>query len=329
MKKHPYLRIWKAVAGAIMVLSSSAMAAGSMGTFVQLNRGCAGKTVEQWRQDFEQMAKAGITRVMVQWVADDQVTYFAKGTDAAESYPVLERMFAGLEGVGMDVYLGLRHDPDYWTEITGRETTLRDYFLIRQGRNLSVQKALLKAFGGQAAWKGYYLPDEIDDKSWRVDGRGKLMRTYLHDMVRALKRADSSRPVAVSAFFRGRTSPDVYARTLRGLVAETGVDEVLIQDGCGEADPPFRYLPDYYKAIRAEWGNTQSPSVGCVVEAFRRVATTNGVFAAEPAAAGQLQAQLKLAREHFDRILLFSFLDYVDPDLGSDGAAVYQVLLAP
>ncbi len=314
---------------AILLFSGSAMAAGSTGTFIQLNRGVAEKTVEQWRQDFEQMTKAGITRVVVQWVADDKVSYFAQGADAGESYPVLERMFAGMGGTGMEVYLGLRHDPGYWTEITGREVTLRDYFLIRQRHNLGVQKALVKAFGGQAAWKGYYLPDEIDDKSWRADGRGKLMRTYLHDMARAVKREDASRPVAVSAFFRGRTSPDVYARTLRGLVVETGVDEVLIQDGCGESDPPFRYLPDYYKAIRTEWTNTQSPSVGCVVEAFRRVATTNGVFAAEPAAGGQLQAQLKLAREHFDRVLLFSFLDYADPDLGPGGAAAYQAISAP
>jgi hypothetical protein len=147
-------------------------------------------------------------------------------------------------------------------------------------------------------------------------------------MACALKKADPDRPVAVSAFFRGRTSPDVYARTLRGLVVDTGVDTVMIQDGCGESDPPFRYLPDYYKAIKEDW-KMESPSVECVVEAFRRVATTNGAFAAEPAKADLLKAQLKLARENFGRVLVFSFLDYTDPDLGGGGAAAYQVLSVP
>jgi hypothetical protein len=42
-----------------------------------------------------------------------------------------------------------------------------------------------------------------------------------------------------------------------------------------------------------------------------------------------LKAQLKLARENFDRVTVFSFLDYTDPDLGASGAAAYQALLAP
>ncbi len=327
MKKNTYQAMVKVVV-AMMLIAGSAVAAGSLGTFVQLNRGIADKTVEQWRHDFEQMTNAGITRVVVQWAADDKVSYFTNSLPFAEQYPVIERLFAGMEGIPLSVYLGLRHDPNYWTEITGREVTLRDYFLVRLAHNLGLQKALMDAFSGQKAWKGYYLPDEIDDKSWRGDGRGKFMRDYLVSMAGALKKADPGRTVAVSAFFRGRTSPDVYARTLRGLVAETGLDDVMIQDGCGESDPPFRYLPDYFKAIREHW-KMEAPSVECVVEAFRRVATTNGAFAAEPVNADLLKAQLKLARENFDRVTVFSFLDYTDPDLGASGAAAYQALLAP
>lgn len=303
-------------------------AGGGLGTFVQLNRGSAEATVEQWRRDFEQMTKAGITRVVVQWTADDTIAYFGNDLLFEEKFPVLERMFSGMEGLALEVYLGLRHDPNYWTAITGREATLRDYFLIRQARNLRLQEALLKAFGGQVAWKGYYIPDEIDDKSWRGDGRGTFMRDYLKGLAGGLKKADEGRKVAVSAFFRGRTAPDVYARTLKGMVADSGVDAVMLQDGCGESDPPFRYLPDYYKAVKEGWGGAL-PSVECVVEAFRRVATTNGVFAAEPAGGDLLRAQLQLAREHFDRVLVFSFLDYTDPDLGPHGEAAYRALSAP
>ncbi len=319
-------RLWyKAAAVAVLMTAHNLLAAEPLGTFIQLNQASGDRTVEQWRGDFEQMAKAGIGRVIVQWAADDSLAYFETGLPYAAKLPVLERMFAGMEGMTFEVYLGLTHDANYWTVVTGREKTVRDYFLLRLARNLKLQAGLLEAFGARPSWKGYYIPDEIDDKTWRGDGHGRLIRQYLRDMATGLKKADPGRKVAVSAFFRARTAPDVYARTLRGLVADSGVDQVLVQDGCGEADPPFRYLGDYYMALKEGWGE-QGPRLECVVEAFRRVATTNGVFQAEPADEESLRAQFKLAREHFDRVTVFSFLDYADPDLGPGGAAAYKIL---
>lgn len=309
-------------------LAACLQAGEPLGTVIQLGRSSADKTVEQWRGDLDQMSKAGIRRLVVQWVAEEPVAYFGTKLPYAEQYPVLERMFSAMEGMSFEVYLGLANDPGYWTAITGRDITVRDYFLLRLARNMKIQAALLDAFGTRDAWKGYYIPDEIDDKSWRGDGRGVLMRDYLKAMVAGLKKADPSRKVAVSAFFRARTAPDVYARTLRGLVAETGMDLVLVQDGCGESDPPFRYLEDYYAALREGWKGAE-PRLECVVEAFRRVSTTNGVFAAEPVAASDLKSQMQLARQHFGGVLLFSFLDYTDPDLGSRGAEAYKALLSP
>lgn len=313
---------------AALVMTGGMLAADPLGTFVQFNRASVERTPEQWRADFEQMAKAGIRRVIIQWVAEDPVAYFETRLPYAEKHPVLERMFAGMEGLSFEVYLGLDHDANYWTAITGRDKTVRDYFLVRLARNQRIQNALLEAFGTQPAWKGYYIPDEIDDKSWRGDGRGSLMREYLRAMTGAIKKADPSRNVAVSSFFRARTAPDVYVRTLRGLVLDAGLDQVLVQDGCGESDPPFRYLGDYYAALKENW-NAQSPRLECVVEAFRREATADGTFKAGTAEAGSLRDQLKLARKHFDSVFVFSFLDYLDPDLGGKGAAAYQELPGP
>ncbi len=326
-----FIRCRRSILAVLAALFCAAplMAGEPLGTFIQFSRASADKSVEQWRADLEQMSKAGIRRIIVQWVAEDPVAYFKSDLfPYAEPYAVLERMFEAMKGMSFEVYLGLVHDPGYWTAISGRDITVRDYFLLRTARNLKVQAALLDTFGSQDSWKGYYIPDEIDDKSWRGDGRGGLVREYLRAMTAGLRKADPRRKVAVSAFFRARTAPDVHARTLRGLVADTGVDQVLVQDGCGESDPPFRYLGDYYAALQEGWKGA-APQLECVVEAFRRVPTTNGVFAAEPVPASDLRSQIQLANRHFSGVLLFSFLDYTDPDLGTRGAEAYKVLLKP
>ncbi len=297
------------------------------GTFVQLNRKVSEKTVEAWRSDLAQMRQAGLRTLIVQWSAEEKTSYFNNDLPFDEKFDTLERIFEAIGDDAVDVYLGLEHDPDYWTEITARERTLRDYFLVRIARNLKLQQALLSAFSQRKNWRGYYIPEEIDDKSWRSARRSQLMGDYLKRLTWQIKKADSGREVCVSTFFRGRTAPDVYARNLVEMTRDTGLDHVLVQDGAGEGDPPLKYVPKYYQALQEAWGKG-TPDLWCVVEAFRRVDGGKG-FKAVPAAPARLQEQLKSGRLAFTNLVLFTFFDYADPDLGKTAGEAFRALKAP
>jgi len=230
----------------------------------------------------------------------------------------------------MAVHLGLMSDPGYWGAITGRDRVLRDYFLLRVARNERLQLQLLERFGNRSEWAGYYIPDEIDDLTWRSPGRADHMRNYLALMAQRLRTNDVARTIAVSAFFRGRTAPDIFARTLLGLTTNLAarVDALLIQDGAGVGDPPANYMPLYFKALSESWP-AGAPRLWGIVELFAQTSRGKETFAAVPAQPARVSGQIAAVAPYVERLVAFTVKDYADPSRGPAAAALFQALSEP
>ncbi len=336
-------RMWSRVAALLGVLALPAVtgAGGRLdGSFVQLTRAAAAWSAAEWSDALKQIKDAGLDTVIVQWCAVDGVAYLRTGRKQSETeesvaypeqYDVLTPLFAAAREQGLSVWLGLHQDSTYWTQIKARDVVLRDYFLTRVARNERLQRELVARYGQETAWVGYYLPDEIDDLSWRAPGRRALIRDYLALSVQRIRVHDGARPVAVSAFFRGRTAPDLYAALLRDIVTtEPAVDRVLVQDGAGVlgsgggvGDPPLAFAAEYYKVLRAGWPE-QGPALELVLEAFEQ--TQADPFAARPAAPERLLKQHALAAPYFGSLTLFTLLDYADPRAGDAASALHAAV---
>jgi len=317
--------IYIAILVAALGSSRPAFAGGVSGTFIQLNRATAEKTTGQWKEMLNRMSAAGINTLIVQWTAETPVVYFKNnGLDFKEKYDALERLFAAAEGRNFQFMLGLQNDEAFWREITAGNKVLRDYFLIRLAQNERLQKALLKSFGKRTDWVGYYIPDEIDDLSWRELTRQKILKDYLRLTIRTLRANDATRSIAISAFIRMRTAPQIAAKTLSSLTSDIGLDYLLIQDGAGLNDPPPDIIPRYYGALNAgqQWQKTR---LWIVLEAFRQTSGPDERFAAEPATPERFFRQMQAA-SGFERLIIFSFPDYVDPDRGKAAKALYESL---
>jgi hypothetical protein len=304
------------------------------GTFVQLTRAVATNSVADWRTDLAAVKAAGMDTLIVQWTAEAPVAYFAADTNdlpmCPETYATVERLFEAAGDSGLSIYLGLMNDPGYWKAITGRDRVLRDYFLLRVARNERLQKQLLARFGHHREWVGYYLAEEIDDLTWRSPSRAALLRNYLSLMTGRLKLNDPGRPVAVSAFFRGRTAPDIFARTLLDLTTNSAqrVDAILVQDGAGADDPPLAYIPLYYGALREAW-TAEAPQLWGVVELFAQTSAEGKPFTAVPAGPSRVARQVAAAAPLVDRLVVFTLKDYADPSRGAEAARLHQMLCAP
>ena len=298
---------------------------GVSGAFLQLNRQAAGQTAEQWKTLLTRMRAIGIDTLIVQWTAEAPVLYFKdQDLDFKEQFDTIERLMEAERGLRFSIFLGLQNDPAFWKEITARDKALRDYFLERQAQNERIQAALLKTFGQRDDWVGYYIPDEIDDLSWRDAGRRQLLKDYLHATVRSLRKHDTHRTIAISAFFRARTAPTAVAETWNALTADTGLDYLLLQDGAGNNDPEDDVLPLYYQAL-LNLRREHAPELWAVLEAFRRTSGNAEPFAAQPAPPDDFGRQIRAAAG-FKRRVLFTFPDYVDPERGAAARALYQSL---
>ena len=305
-----------------VLLAASAWAEIS-GSFIQLHRGKTERTVEEWRADFKGIKALGGTMLIVQWVAEEPVLFFEPDNrnslpEMDEAYPVLERIFEAAESEGMELILGLQHHPEYWDQIKGREKVIRDFFRIRMARNHRLQQALLHAFGDRSTWTGYYIPDEIDDFTWRGPSMAALMRDYLQQMTAILRENDPGRSVSVSAFFRGRTAPDYVVENFAAILADTGIDYLMLQDGVGVGEPPLAYVHLFYQAFADHWGSDQQaehlplPALWGVIETFEQVSGPDQPFVAVGASADRIQEQISVAQPFFDRLILFTFDDYID-----------------
>ncbi len=304
-------------------------------TFVQLTRAVATNSVAEWQADINRLKAAGIDTLIVQWTAEPPVVYFQGDTNdlrqCHETYGALENLFEAVKGSGIAVHLGLVSDPGYWGAITGRDPVVRDYFLLRVARNEALQQQLLDRFGNRAEWVGYYIPDEIDDLTWRTPGRAVLMRDYLALMTQRLRANDTVRTVAVSAFFRGRTAPDIFARTLLNLTTNTAasrVDALLIQDGAGVGDPPATYMPLYFQTVSGLWP-AEAPRLWGVVELFAQTSHAAEPFIAAPAEPVRVSGQIASVAPYVERLVAFTFKDYADPARGPAAAALYRALSEP
>ncbi len=300
--------------------------AGVSGAFIQFNRADAKRPVDQWQAMLGRMQAVGINTLVIQWTAAAAVLYFKdKDLDFKEQHDTLERLLQAAGGMNFSIFLGLQSDPSFWKEITARDKALRDYFLVRLAQNERLQQALLKTFKKQTNWTGYYIPDEIDDLSWRDPARGLLLKNYLRQTIQSLRRCDPDRPIAISAFGRVRTAPTLAAATLDGLTEGIGLDYLLIQDGAGGGDPPDDVLPLYYQAL-LNCRRGRAPERWAVLEAFRQTSGNTEPFAAKPAPADDFGRQIRAAAG-FKRRILFSFPEYADPERGAEAKALYQSLI--
>jgi hypothetical protein len=124
--------------------------------------------------------------------------------------------------------------------------------------------------GAHAAWRGWYLANEIDDRSWRQAGCRPLWLAHLQDRIEQLRRLDLAqpRPVAVSGFANVDTPLNTVAQQWHDWLADLRVDEVLFQDTIGAKQQPTQRVAALYarvSAVAAAHGRCFTP----VVELFR------------------------------------------------------------
>lgn len=282
---------------------------GVNGVFIQLDRNYATKTTDDWKTIFQNLKSSNIDTIIIQWSAENDIIYFDASLDYKEKYNVLEKIFAVAGDMDFNIYLGLHNETTYWTQIIAPLDVLDNFFYLRVEVNERLVKDLIRKFGLLKALTGYYIPDEIDDLNWRLPERIEMFNKYLKLMVERIRVYDNKRPIAISAFVRSRTSPRIFAENINNILRGTGVNILCVQDGAGENNPPEYYRPFYFEYIKLF--NEDLVTLWGVIEVFTRTSKGEEVFAAQTAPSDRIKRQIVLAKDYFQKLVLFS-LQYLD-----------------
>ena len=315
------------------------------GTFVQLWDTHTTWESARWNDLLASLRAIGVTEIIVQWTTTQTnatqtnvtQTNTAQASPAqagsAETarpaaapmqlHPALPLLLQAAEAQHMQIVLGLVHDPAYWDKIKAEPDIVRYYLRQLGNTSLHAARAALLLPGSKNVVSGFYIPQEIDDKTWLEPERQSALVDWLTNLRAGLLAAAPGLPVAISGFSNAFAEPAMLEQFWQTVLNKSGIEQVLFQDGVGvhklRIEETGLFMAAVSRAAQKS-GGTLTP----VVETFRQVdgpPINDKPFRAVPASMSGLQRQMSIAEaQPHSGIVAFSLPEYCSP-YGIKGAA--------
>jgi hypothetical protein len=277
---------------------------GLQGTFLQLTETQLARPLADWERLIDELRTIGINNLFVQWTVVNQKALFpTRGFETLAHAPL--RYILDLTGhSGIGVWIGVATDTDYWEEIKQSPELLRPYFHKRL-QELAGFLGDLDATIAGGPFAGWYIADEIDDRTWLDSTKRAILKKYLAETVKLLKARRPGSKVAISGFSNSFADPDLLASFWAEVVEGAGIDLLLFQDGVGEGKVSLEDIGLYYQPLNRAVRRAGA-QLGAVVELFSRMSNGERV----PAMAARIREQIATA----DRSTSFPPVAFSVPD---------------
>jgi hypothetical protein len=296
------------------------------GTFVQLSDAHAQWNRDQWGLLFGCFKQLSLSRIVVQWSADDAGAYYPHPSTPNRRSAVIPTILEMADAAGISVLMGLGHDPTFWRRID-RDPALVEVYLRRvEVRSADIVRALTPLAHGHRSFAGWYITEEIDDVNWINQAARGALFNHLQALSSLLHDATPALPVAISGFSNGNVDPETFAQFWRDLVDQSKIDAVFFQDGVGARKLEIDEVPLYVEPLRkALAGHARELQV--IVELFRQTdgePINSRPFSAVPASFDRVAQQLTVARRFSSAPLAFTIPDYMSPLGGPEATALFN-----
>jgi len=299
--------------GAILIFAAVSLMAnppagaacqGLKGTFLQLTEAQIARPTAEWRQLFDELRTIGINTLFLQWTVLDRKPLFRTAQHESAANTPLASILDLAAQSGIRVWFGLALDSSYWEEIKQTPELLRPYF-HRRLQDLAGFLDDLNATTAGAPFAGWYIPDEIDDRTWLDLSKRAVLKRYLAETVALLKARRPGSKVAISGFSNSFADPDLLASFWADVISASGIELLLFQDGVGEGKVALENIGMYYGALdRAV--RSVGAQLGAVVELFSLMPDGRRL----PAVAGRIREQIAAA----NRLTSFPAVAFSIPD---------------
>jgi hypothetical protein len=285
-------------------LPASAACPGLKGTFLQPTKAQIARPAAEWQQLFDELRAIGINTLFLQWTVLDQKPVFQIARHETAADTPLASILDLAARSGIRVWVGLAMDSSYWEEIKQTPELLKPYFRKRL-QDLAGFLDDLNATTAGAPFAGWYIPDEIDDRTWLDPVKRAVLKKYLAETVRQLRARRPGSKVAISGFSNSFADPDLLASFWTDVIRAAGIDLLLFQDGVGEGKVALEDIGLYYAALD-RGVRSVGAQLGAVVELFRLMPDGRR----QPAMIGRIREQMAAA----NRLTSFPAVAFSIPD---------------
>lgn len=262
----------------------------------------------QWRAAFEAMRAAGLTQAIVNEAADASAgtaRYPTSIPGFTMVHPTIPQAFPNAGVQGIDVYLGLQGSDDWWSNSTDPDWLSGQAALSNQ-----VADELNALYGKEAAFKGWYLPFEVDNVTFPTSAEWDLLVGYYTKVVGHLHTLAPGKPVIIAPFFNpyaGGLDADGWRTMWAYILAKVPIDVIALQDGVGAGNTTIDDLPAWFAATKGAiadagaatklWSDTETFQI-----ADWSTMPINGIV-----------ADLEAEAPYVSNLVSWSFSDYLDP----------------
>lgn len=296
------------------------------GTFLQLLNTHRSWRPEDWSRLFGYFRELQLSQLVIQWTVYDGTVFYATGnSSAAASTSSLDTVLQLADQSGLQVFVGLVYDSQFWEQIRRPSPLVQDYLQRHRLQAVSVARELGPMVRRHPSFQGWYLTEEVDDTNWRGTEARQTLFNHLRDTSARLREVSPGRKVALSGFSNGRIAPKTFEAFWSALLVTADIDVVFFQDGIGTGKLELAQLPLYLAAIRKAV-TTHGRELRVVIEIFRQVAgppLDDKQFKAVPRTLDGIQRQMATAAPYASQLIAFSIPEYMTPLGGLDAGRLY------
>jgi len=267
-------------------------------TFWQLWPSHLSLSPQAWRERIAAMHGLGFREIIIQWA----------GTSGGPEpwqlpAPTLALIFDEAERLGMGLQLGLPYDERWWRQLGDPDDAALAAFLqAAQAQALAYARAA--SVTGRAAFRGWYIPYEIEQHSWAAPGRQPRLARWLRALSDPLAQ-QAGRASGISTFHSKLPGPLSLADLWSGLLDAASVRPML-QDGVGVSGmAAYEALAPLHRMLLAR----RAP-FDLIVELFEELPSERKdgtTFNARSADAARVRRQLRIARRYrAQRVIAFA-----------------------
>lgn len=186
------------------------------------------RSAEAWQAALQDISGVGIDTLYLQWSV-----YGELDLSREPGISFLSAWLDQAHSTGLRVNLGLVADADFGSRITDPADALAAYLADLRERSLAAAGRLNARLGDHPAFVGWYLSEEIDDRSWTHSWQVDLLREHLKSLTGLLTELSPEKAVSISTYVSGAQSPAQFERLWRALWAAAPQLHLLLQDGAG------------------------------------------------------------------------------------------------
>ena len=245
----------------------------------------------------QKMKDVCLNTLVVQYSVYNDLAWYSSSNLAFVQYKesTLDKIFEAAEEKGIKIYVGLYFDENWNNADKNLNATYSNLLVKHQ----QVINELYNAFALNTSFKGWYIPQEINDLEWQSNSNKNLLFNWLQDVASYAHSKDASKKVMIAPFFNLWMPADVLKDWYNDMLAvATDIDQVFPQDGVGITLKNVYYdVPLFYSKIK-EACDANGVEFGATVESFKQTTgwpVDNGVFSAQPTNINTLVAQINEA----------------------------------